>query len=88
MKDLEFHVSREGSTETLKVLKSFADASQFAVSAAVDSGTAMVIDVVTWSQPAARAWGGEAAVEIYQEDPDSSVHERIVIKAESHGPIR
>jgi hypothetical protein len=24
MKDLEFHVSREGSTETLKVLKSFA----------------------------------------------------------------
>jgi hypothetical protein len=88
MKDLEFHVSREGSTETLKVLKSFADASQFAVSAAVDSGTAMVIDVVTWSQPAARAWGGEAAVEIYQEDPDSSVHERIVIKAESQGPVR
>jgi len=46
------------------------------------------VDVIVYSRAAARAWGGDSAVEVYDADPDASVHERIVIRAESLGRIR
>jgi hypothetical protein len=87
MKDLEFHVSAATTPKTEKVLKDFGEACAYAVSRCVSGELTMLIDVVTWSRAAARAWGGDAAVERYEEDPDASVHERIVIKAHSQGQI-
>jgi hypothetical protein len=80
--DLEFHVSDEGGTAST-VFHDFDKACGFAVSRACSSGLAMQVDVVTWTRTAARMWGGENAAEVY--DPDASVHERIVVKAEAQG---
>ena len=83
---LEFHVTDERGQGTT-IFTNFDKAAGFALSRACSTGNEMQIDVVTWSKAAARSWGGDAAVEIYEEDPDASVHERIIIKAESIGRI-
>lgn len=87
MKDLEFHVSSEGGGHKTNVHKTFAKACADAVSQAASSGITMHIDVVAWSKAAARAWAGDHGVEVYEEDPEASVHERIVITADSQGRI-
>ena len=87
MKDLEFHVGPDGIHTPQKICKSFKEACVYAVSMGVGTGQSMTIDVVTWTRAAAKAWGGDSAVEVYDEDPDASVHERIIIKAESQGRI-
>ena len=83
---LEFHVDDERGQGTT-IFTNFDKAAGFALSRACSTGNEMQIDVVTWSKAAARAWGGDTSVEIYEEDPDASVHERIIIKAESIGRI-
>jgi hypothetical protein len=88
MKDLEFHVCKKGETKAEKILDDFDMACGYAVALATRSGEAIVIDVVTWSKLAARAWNGEEGVAIYEEDPESSVHERIVMRATTEGPVR
>ena len=50
-------------------------------------GEKINLDVVTWSRAAARAWGGDDAVEQYDEDPEASIFERIVVQADSWGRI-
>ena len=86
-KDLEFHIDvADGET---RVFDNFDAAAGFAVARALSrGGEDVIIDVVTWSQDGARAWGGDSAVEIYDEDPESSVHERLCISAGSQGPVR
>ena len=84
--DLEFHVSYERGQATT-IFTSFDKAAGFALSRACGSGVEMQIDVVTWSKAAARAWGGDNAVEVYESDPEASVHERILIKAQVLGRI-
>lgn len=86
MKDLEFHVSPKGSFDT-NIHKSFEKAAADAVRQCISSGITMHIDVVAWSKAAAKAWNGDYGVEVYEEDPEASVHDRIVIKAESLGRI-
>jgi hypothetical protein len=84
-KDLEFHIdSRQGKT---LIFKTFAEAAACAVGNAASHGQPVTIDVVAWSRGAARVWGGDHAVEEYDADPEASVHERIIIKAESRGRI-
>lgn len=87
MKDLEFHVGPDGIHTPQKICKTFKDAAQYAISMSVGTGQPMTIDVVTWTRAAAKAWGGDSAVEVFNEDPDASIHERIIIKAESEGRI-
>lgn len=87
MKDLEFHVGQEGYSKSDSIFKTFGEACKSAIARSVSSGNAMIIDVVTWSRAAAKAWGGDAALQVYDEDPEASVHERIIIKAESQGRI-
>lgn len=88
-KDLEFMVKapwKGGPHESY--YKRFADAMMQAAALSISRGGEPVyVDVLTWSQSAARAWGGDDAVEVYQFDPEASVHERIVVTAESHGRI-
>jgi hypothetical protein len=85
-KDLEFAVSKEKTSQE-KIFKTFEDACAHAVAMAVSNGENYVVDVLCWSKAAARAWGGDYGVEQYNEDPEASVSERIVIKAESLGRI-
>jgi hypothetical protein len=87
MKDLEFQVSQVRSFSPSTTFKSFEKACSHAVSLACSHGEDVQIDVLAWTRAAARAWGGDAGVEIYNEDPEASVHERIIIKAESKGRI-
>lgn len=50
-------------------------------------GEAVNVDVLAWSEADARRWAGDDGVESYREDPDASVFDRIVVKAESRGRI-
>ena len=84
MKDLEFVVDDCSGVE--RTFTSFDKACGFAVSVAC-SGRDSAVDVLIYSEKAARAWGGDSAVEDYREDPDASGSERIVIKAESIGRV-
>jgi hypothetical protein len=85
--DLEFHVSLERGSATTVVFKNFDKAATHAVAQSISTGEPVVVDVVTWTKAAARKWGGDSAVEIYEDDPEASVHERIVVRAGSQGRI-
>jgi hypothetical protein len=84
--NLEFHVSPEGSFDT-QIFTNIKEASVHAISLSVSRGQAVHIDVITWTKAAARKWAGDSGVEIYNEDPEASVHERIVVKAEALGRV-
>ena len=84
--DLEFHVGDERG-EVTEHFTDFNKAAGFAVSRCCSGGGQVVIDVITWTRAAARKWGGESGEETYDADPDASVHERIVIKAEALGRV-
>ena len=58
-----------------------------AVQRALAHGQPVALDVIVWSEDAARAYGGEEAVAVYREDPEASVHDRIVVTAASQGRI-
>jgi len=85
MKDLEFHVDRPDGTTFIS--KDFNKAAGLAASIACSNGEPVNVDVIAWSSAAARAWAGDDGVESYEEDPDASVFDRIVIKAERLGRI-
>lgn len=85
-KDVEFSVEDAGGNE--RIFKTFNEAAGFAVSLAVSDGTEHSVDVLVFSAAGARWLGGDDAVESYREDPDASVHERIVITAQAVGRVR
>ena len=58
-----------------------------AVQRALTLGRPVALDVVVWSEDAARLYGGEDAVACYREDPDATVHDRIMVSAQSQGRI-
>jgi len=58
-----------------------------AVEAALAGDGVAVLDVLVWSEAGARAYGGDAAVAAYAEDPDASVHDRIVFSVISQGRV-
>jgi len=58
-----------------------------AVEHAIRTGGPVTLDVIVWSEAGARAYGGDAAAAVYAEDPDASVHDRIVISAFPQGRV-
>lgn len=84
-KDLEFAVDDPSGKQ--KIFRSFKETCEFAVIKSASSGEEVVVDVLTYSRAGARRWGGEHGVEEYNADPDASVHDRIVIRAESQGRV-
>jgi hypothetical protein len=86
-KDLEFHVSapRIFGAPAMMVFPTFGEAATHAIG--LSEGRPVQIDVVAWSEDAAHEWAGDHGVEVYREDPEASVHERIIIRAESQGRI-
>lgn len=85
-RDLEFHVSDEDHTNT-KIFLAFDKAAGYAVARACSHGINVNINVVTWTRAAAKKWGGEYGLEVYDSDPEASVHDLIVVKAESQGHV-
>jgi hypothetical protein len=76
-KDVEYAVEDASGQE--RVFKSFDEAAGFALSIGASRGHA-ALDVLVWSRAGARWYGGDDAVERYDEDPEASVFERFEIR--------
>jgi len=85
-KHLEFHVDRPAAKPF--ITNSFDEAAGMAISLAASNGRPVNLDVVCWDVAAARVWGGDEGVEQYREDPEASVFERIVVRADAQGRVR
>mgnify|MGYP001602556097 CR=1 FL=1 len=84
--DVEFQVEfadRKGETF---YFKDWDEACGQAVSMAA-SGSPVHLDVLIYSEAAARKWGGDDTVRAYKEDPDA-VSVRIEVRADHIGPVR
>ncbi len=82
---VEFAVDDAGGRE--RVFKTFGEAAGFAVSIAASNGQTVNLDVLVFSPQGARAYGGDDAVDQYNEDPEASVFERIEIRADVVGRV-
>jgi len=85
-KDVEFFVWN-GNQILRKVFRTFDEATAFAISLSVTRGEDVYIDVVIYSRSGARWYGGDYGVEVYEEDTEASISDRIVVRAESLGRI-
>lgn len=86
-KDVEFQVSPARSTDIIGTYKTFDEAAGVAVARSASTGEKVEINVLIYSKAGARWYGGDHALEEYDADPDASVHDRIVVKAESTGRV-
>lgn len=87
-KDVEFAVDDAQGEE--HIFKTWDEASGFAVSVAVaqGDGRGVNLDVLVYSKAGARSWSGDYGVEQYEDDPDASVFDRVIVKAEYVGRVR
>lgn len=85
VKGLEFAV--DDSSGRQRIFDTFGEAAAFAITIAASNGREVNLDVLAWDRKAAKAWGGDDGVEEYDADPDASVSDRIVIRAESQGRV-
>jgi len=83
--DVEFAVDDAGGDE--RIFKTWDEAAGLAVSVALSDGRPANLDVLIWSEDGAAAWGGDDAVEQYNEDPEASVFERFEIKVNVVGRV-
>jgi hypothetical protein len=70
-----------------RLFKTFDEAAGFAVALAASDGRPRNIDVLIYNARGAAWYGGDDAVEAYEEDPDASIFERIEIRADAIGRI-
>ena len=85
-KDVEYMV--EDASGKARYFKSSNEAAGFAISIAMSHGKPVNIDVLVHSPAGARWYRGSSdGVAEYEEDPDASVFDRIVINAESIGRV-
>lgn len=85
--DVDFSVTGPGDAVTMYCATS-AEASATAIARSIGKGGEPVtLDVLVSSEAGARWYGGDHGVEVYKEDPDASVHDRIRIRAESEGRV-
>lgn len=84
IKGIEFAVDDAQGRE--RIFETFGDALIFAVGQSISTGRPVNVDVLAHSREAAEKWqtgGGE----IYDEDTDASVFQRIVIRADDQGRV-
>ena len=86
-KDVEYMVSNPLDSSQDQYFKTADEASSAAISRSISDGRKRYIDVLISSASGARWYGGSDAVDIYKDDPDASVHERIVVTAEAIGRV-
>lgn len=82
--DVEYAVDDVEGLE--HIFTDFASAASFALGLAV-SGREVFLDVLVHSEPGARWFGGDDAVEQYREDPDASVFQRLKIQVQDLGRV-
>lgn len=83
-KDVEYHVEASGGKA--QVFKKYSEAATFAFTVASSRGSAN-LDVVVWSRAGAKFYGGDEAVERYDEDPEASVFDRFEITVNNVGRV-
>jgi hypothetical protein len=83
-KDVEYAVDDAAGKQ--RTFKKFDEAAGFALSIAVARGES-VLDVLVWSKAGAKWYGGDDAVEEYNEDPEASVFQRFQIKVNAQGRV-
>lgn len=83
-KDVEFQIDTPSGES--RYFKHFNEAAAFAVTHAA-SGRPVELDVLIHSRAGAKWWGGDYAVKQYNDDPDASVSERLVISVDARGRI-
>lgn len=76
----------EGPGRPSHYFSTFREASVKAVEVAAANGEAF-LDVIVHSEAGARWYGGDAAVDRYNEDPEASVFDRFVVKIDYQGTI-
>ena len=84
-KDVEFAVDDNRGEE--RIFKTFDEAVAFAAGLALTTGVRIELDVLISSRDGAEWWGGSDAGDQYDEDPDASVFDRILIKVTSQGRV-
>ena len=84
-KDLDFAVDDAGGNE--RIFKTFDAACGFAVGLAASDGRPHQVNVLAYSRAGARAFAGDEGARQYDEDPDASVFERIVVTADARGRV-
>ena len=85
-KDVEYAVDDANGRQ--RTFKSSNEAAGFAISLAMSQGKAVHIDVLVHSPAGARWYRGSSdGVTEYEDDPDASVFDRIVVSAESIGRV-
>jgi len=82
--DVEYAVE-DGSARG-RIFKTFDEAASFALRMAMDRGETE-LDVLIWSKKGAEWYGGDDAVDQYNEDPEASVFERFEIRVNAVGRI-
>jgi hypothetical protein len=82
--DVEYSVEDGGGKE--RIFKNFDEAAAFALGMAMARGEAD-LDVLIWSESGAEWYGGDDAVEQYNEDPEASVYERYNITVNNAGRV-
>jgi hypothetical protein len=83
--DVEYAVDDYEGRE--RVFKRFEEAAGFAVSVALSGRGEVNLDVLVWSEDGAEWYGGDDAVEQYNEDPEASVFERFQIRVNPVGRV-
>lgn len=84
-KDVEYAVPSAGIGRDGN-FKTFDEAAAHAVIIALTRGKAD-IDVLIWSKAGANFYGGDEAVEQYNEDPEASVFERFEVRVNAVGRV-
>lgn len=82
-RDIVFEVTRGDHIESFS---KFPDAAEHAFVLAV-AGHKVTLDVIVSSRAAARVWGGDDAVEQYDEDPEASIFERYELTVNCQGRV-
>ena len=81
---VEYAVDDAGGNE--RIFKTFDEAAGLAISVALD-GRPVNLDVLIWDEEGAEFYGGDDAVEQYNEDPEASVFERFEIRVNAVGRV-
>lgn len=84
-KDVEYAVAG-ASIGRDSNFKTFDEAAAHAVVIALTRGKAD-IDVLIWSESGAKFYGGDDAVDQYNEDPEASVFERFEVRVNAVGRV-
>ena len=81
--DVEYVVEAAG---TERAYNNFDEALSYAFSVALSAGKTN-LDVLVYSEEGAHAFGGDDAVEEYQEDPEASIFRRFEIRVNDAGRV-